>query len=62
MIDWILKRLEEGLNNEYYKRYYKKKNKIELHPANTNFDIIHIHPEDDFRIGGKVLSVIRKYN
>ena len=44
------------------KRYYKKKNKIELHPANTNFDIIHIHPEDDFRIGGKVLSVIRKYN
>tara|TARA_R100001086_G_C11729157_1_gene229178 strand:+ start:216 stop:479 length:264 start_codon:yes stop_codon:yes gene_type:complete len=29
MIDWILKRLEEGLNNEYYKRYYKKKNTIE---------------------------------
>ena len=44
------------------KRYYKKKNKIELHPANTNFDIIDIHPEDDFRIGGKVLSVLRKYN
>jgi|TARA_Y100000296_G_scaffold34104_1_gene39656 hypothetical protein len=29
MIEWILKRLEEGLNNEYYKRYYKKKDAIE---------------------------------
>jgi len=29
MIDWILERLEEGLNNAYYKRYYEKKDAIE---------------------------------
>ena len=44
------------------KRYCKKKNKIELHPSNLNFDIIQISLEDNFRIGGKVLSIMRNYN
>ena len=43
------------------KRYYPTKNGIELHPKNEDFDIIHVKPEDDFRIGGIVLGVIRKY-
>ncbi len=44
------------------KKNYKKKNKIELHPANSDFNIIKVNAKDEFRIGGKVLSVIRKYN
>ena len=44
------------------KRYYIKKNKIELHPANSEYNIIKVNTEDDFRISGKVLCIIRKYN
>ena len=43
------------------KRYYKKENKIELHPANPSYKIIEINKTDDFRIGGKVLGVMRNY-
>lgn len=43
------------------KRFYKKKKWIELHPANSKFDIIKVNPEDTFRIGGKVLGLIRTY-
>ena len=50
------------VNNEAtLKRFYKKKNKVELHPANSEFEIITVTSKDNFRIGGKVLSVIRKY-
>ncbi|MBC8196620.1 MAG: repressor LexA [Candidatus Marinimicrobia bacterium] len=50
------------INNEAtLKRYYYKENQIELHPSNSNFNIIIVNPEDDFRIGGTVLSVMRNY-
>ena len=43
------------------KSYYKKKNKIELHPKNSSFDIIHVDSKDDFQINGIVLAVLREY-
>ncbi len=48
-------------NDATLKRYYKKENKIELHPANPNYKIIEVNKTDDFRIGGKVLGVMRNY-
>ena len=51
------------LNNEAtLKRYYLKANKIELHPENSDYDIIHIGKTDDFKINGIVLGMFRKYN
>jgi len=50
------------INNEAtLKRYYYKENQIELRPSNSNFKIIFVNPEDEFRIGGTVLSVMRNY-
>jgi len=43
------------------KKYYPVQNGIELHPQNPDYNIIHVSPNDDFRIGGIVLGVIRKY-
>ncbi len=43
------------------KRYYPTPSGIELHPRNPAFDIIHISPEDEFRMGGVVLHVFRNY-
>ena len=43
------------------KKYHRIKQRVELHPKNTEFDIIKINESDDFRIGGIVLGVIRKY-
>lgn len=43
------------------KKYYPAQNGIELHPQNPDYNIIHVSPNDDFRIGGIVLGVIRKY-
>ncbi len=43
------------------KRYYPTSSGVELHPRNTEFDIIHVSPEDEFRIGGVVLHVFRNY-
>lgn len=51
------------INNEAtLKRYVPKSDHIELHPRNSEFEIIHVNPEDDFRIDGIVLYVFRKYN
>ena len=51
------------INNEAtLKRYVPKSDHIELHPRNPKFDIIHVSPEDEFRIDGIVLYVFRKYN
>ena len=51
------------LNNEAtLKRYYLKENKIELHPENSDYDILHIRKTDDFKINGIVLGMFRKYN
>ena len=67
----IVKRVEtanEGdtvvalVNNEAtLKRYYIKKEGIELHPQNLNFDIIYIQAGDNFKINGIVLAVFREY-
>ena len=43
------------------KEYHQTLKRIELHPKNAEFDIIIINESDDFRIGGIVLGVIRKY-
>ncbi|MBT5078525.1 MAG: repressor LexA, partial [Candidatus Marinimicrobia bacterium] len=43
------------------KEYHYTNKKIELHPKNAEFDIIKINERVDFRIGGIVLGVIRKY-
>ncbi len=44
------------------KRYYPKENGIELHPRNPDYRVIHVSPEDDFKIGGIVLGVMRLYD
>ena len=50
------------LNNEAtLKRYYMKKQWVELHPQNPNFDIIHVRGSDNFQINGIVLAVFREY-
>jgi repressor LexA len=43
------------------KRYYLKNSHIELHPGNKAYDIIHVSPEDSFRIGGILLYSFREY-
>ena len=51
------------VNNEAtLKRFYKKKETVELHPRNKAFDIIKINKNDNFQINGIVLAVLRKYN
>lgn len=51
------------VNNEAtLKRYYRRKNGIELHPQNPDFDIIKVNTEDDFQINGIVLAVFREYD
>ena len=51
------------VNNEAtLKRYYLGDNGIELHPQNSDFDIINVQPADDFQINGTVLAVFRKYS
>jgi repressor LexA len=41
------------------KRYYKKPDRIELHPSNTAMQPIIVMPQDEFRIEGLVIGVIR---
>ena len=50
------------INNEAtLKRYYLSDKGVELHPQNSDFDIIHVSPDDHFRINGIVLAVFREY-
>ncbi len=42
------------------KRFYKKKESIELHPANPNYDVIRVGGEADFKILGVLASLIRR--
>ena len=44
------------------KRYYPKKNGVELHPRNPDYDVIKVSAEDEFRIGGVVLAILRQYD
>ena len=43
------------------KKFFKRSNHIELHPANRNFQVIRVGAEEDFSILGVLSSVIRKY-
>jgi len=50
------------VNNEATLKELHIANKsIQLHPKNSDFEVIKINKKDDFRIGGIVLGVIRKY-
>jgi repressor LexA len=42
------------------KRYYKKRDCIELHPANPTYEVIEVGVSSDFKILGILSSVIRK--
>lgn len=42
------------------KRYYKKRDKVELHPANPAYDVIEVGSQVEFKILGILSSVIRK--
>ena len=51
------------INNEAtLKRYYVGDKGVELHPQNSDFDIIYITPTDDFKINGIVLAVVSEYS
>lgn len=43
------------------KRLMQKGGKTELHPANPDYPVIDIGPEDDFRIQGVAIGVIRRF-
>ena len=50
------------INNEAtLKRYYPKTGGIELHPRNPAYPVIKVNPDDEFRLGGVVLAVWRRY-
>jgi len=50
------------INNEAtLKRYYPKTGSVELHPRNPAYPVIKIKSGDEFRLGGVVLAVWRKY-
>ena len=67
----IVKKIETAVNGDTVvalvnneatlKRYYRKKKNIELHPQNSDFDIIHVKSSDDFKINGIVLAVLWEY-
>ncbi len=42
------------------KKYYRRGEAIELHPANPNFDVIKVKPGAEFKILGVLASVIRR--
>lgn len=42
------------------KRFYRRKNHIELHPANPQYNIIYVPNDSDFKILGVLASLIRK--
>jgi repressor LexA len=49
------------INNEAtVKKYYKKKDHVELRPAHTEMEPIRVK-EGDLRIEGKVVGVMRYY-
>ncbi len=68
----IVRNQSEALNNEIIiamidndttvKRFQRNKNKIELIPANKDYQPILVTSEKDFSILGKVVGVFRTYN
>jgi len=50
------------INNEAtLKKFYKKENHIELHPANERLSPIIVSPDEHFRIVGKLVGLFRQY-
>ncbi|WP_447971116.1 transcriptional repressor LexA [Nitrospira sp. M1] len=48
------------LNNEAtIKKYYRRENQIELQPANSTMASIMVSPQDEFRLEGILIGVIR---
>ena len=43
------------------KRFYNKKNQVELHPANHQMSVIHIDKSQNFQIAGVLVGLIRSY-
>ncbi|MBK7104021.1 MAG: transcriptional repressor LexA [Ignavibacteriae bacterium] len=68
----IVKEQNDAINNDIViamldndttvKRYYKKNDRIELIPANKDFNPIVVKRKNDFSILGKVVAVFRTYN
>ena len=68
----IVKSQKDAINNDIIiamldndttvKKYFKKNDKIELIPANKNFNTIFVKNKNDFSIIGKVVAVFRTYN
>ena len=48
-------------NEATVKRFYKKKNQYELHPANERLVPIIVEPDQHFQIAGVVVGLIRNY-
>ncbi len=43
------------------KRLVRRGGKVELHPANPDYPVITIDPEEDFRIQGVAIGVLRRF-
>jgi len=67
----IVRRVDEARSREMVvaiingeatlKRLVQQGGKVELHPANPDYPVITIGPEDDFRIQGVAIGVIRNF-
>jgi len=67
----IVRRVDEARHREMVvaiingeatlKRLVEQGGKVELHPANPDYPVITIGPEDDFRIQGVAIGVIRNF-
>ncbi|MFH1143873.1 MAG: transcriptional repressor LexA [Candidatus Eisenbacteria bacterium] len=44
------------------KRFMRRGRRVELHPANPDFDIVRVPPDDrSFRVAGKVVGLLRRF-
>jgi len=67
----IVRRVDEARHREMVvaliggeatlKRLVRRGGKVELHPANSDYPVITIGPEEDFRIQGVAIGVIRNF-
>jgi repressor LexA len=44
------------------KKFFNKKNHIELHPANPKYSVMRVEAEKDFRIEGLLCGVLRVFS
>lgn len=57
----IVVALVDNLENATVKRFYKKEDKIVLHPENPDYPDFEYTPEQEVRILGKVIGLLRKF-